>query len=275
MFEMETEHDGRKLSIIGPYTLGADDLSILLAVLSMSGISGCGVGKRIRSDIAESQRVDIVDGLESEGEVVKAEHIRIRTTLYAICREAGIPKNGEAYERVKASLLRMRGVYYNDFGPVGANSKRFWASGKQNLLTLRGEEEPGEFVIVINARFAAVMLGAPYSRVDLDEARSLGEMARLLHLRLSVIVKQGCKQEVGTDLLCERIYGSEAKSGREGLDRRKYVREGMAELDALPGWSVTEDRDKLKVFIERAPPAEAAEQKPAETLPESVPPDSE
>ena len=249
MFEVETVHGGRRLSVIGPYTLGADDLSILLAVLALSGLAG----KKIQVGIAESQRVDIVDGLESEGDVVRLDHIRTTTTLYAICREAGVSPGGDAYERVKASLLRMRGVDDNDFGPVGYNSKRFWATGKQNFLTVRGEEEPGEFVVVINARFAAVMLGAPYSRVDLDEARSLGEMARLLHLRLSVMVRQGCKLEIGTDLLCEKIYGSAGKSGREKLDRRKHVREGMKDLNALPGWTVTEDRRRLKVHIQRVP----------------------
>lgn len=62
--------------------------------------------------------------------------------------------------------MRMRAVHYNDLGPVGSNSRRLSATGKQNLITIRAREDTGEIVVVINARFAAVMLGPPFGRVD-------------------------------------------------------------------------------------------------------------
>lgn len=63
MFEVDTVHDGRKLRVAGAYTLRADDLAILLAVLALAGLAG----KKIEVGVAESMRIDIVDGLESTG----------------------------------------------------------------------------------------------------------------------------------------------------------------------------------------------------------------
>lgn len=253
-FEADTEHGGRRLKVLGPFVLGADDLSVLLAVLGLAGL----LGLQIEATDSETAMVEIRDGLESEGEAAQAAHIRIRTSLHAICREAGIEKNGRAYDRVEASLSRMRGIYYNDYGPIGANSRRIHASSKQNLLHFRTSEADGEFVVVVNARFAAVLLGNHFVRVNLNESRNLCEMARLLHLRLSVIVREGRSWSVGIDRLCQTLYGSEAKTQRERLDRRAEVREGLAELGAVPGWTITDNRRRQLVIVERTKPSARA-----------------
>jgi hypothetical protein len=249
-FEADVVHGGHKLKVLGLYVLGADDLSVLLAVLALAGLFGL----KIDASDSDMAMLEIRDGLESRGDVVEATHMRVRTSLYAICREAGIEKNGNAYGRIQASLERMRGIYYNDYGPVTANSRRVMASSKQNLLTFRMNEAEGEVVVVVNARFAAVLLGNHFVRVNLNESRSLGEMARLLHLRLSVVVREGRSWCVGIDRLCETIYGSEANSQRELRDRRTEVREGLAELSKVPGWTISENRRRQIVTVERAVP---------------------
>lgn len=247
MFEMDTVHGGRKLRVVGAYTLGADDLSVLLAVMALAGL----LGKTIEAAASETSRVDIVDGLESEGEVVEATHMRVRTTLYTLCHEAGLSVTGDAYDRISESLRRLRAVHYDDLGPVGGNSRRLRAGGKQNLLSAKAEEGTGEILVVINARFAAVLLGAQFIRVDLVESRHLGEMARLLHLRLSAMVRQGRGLTVPTDQLCEWVYGAPSTSDRERRRRREEVRQGMTELGAVAGWSVTENRRRMLVDVAR------------------------
>ncbi len=253
-FEVNTVHDGRHLRIIGATLLGADDLSVLLAVLALSGPDG----KRIDLDESAVARVEIRDGLESEGDVEQEKHVRLRTTLHAICREAGIAVNKEAYGRVTESLRRMRGVYYDDLGLVGANSKKLYATGKQNLLSLRARDDVKEIVVVLNARFARVILGPRehHARIDLRESRSLGEMARLIHARLCVRARMGERHRARTDDLVEAIYGEEARSDRERRNRRIEIRAGIAELNALPGWRIEEDRAKLVVTVSRIPPGE-------------------
>ena len=247
MFEVEAVHDGRRLRVVGPYTLGADDLSVLLAVLALAGL----LGKVIEAAASEASRVAIVDGLESRGEVVDAVHIRVRTTLYAVCREAGVSVNGGSYERVSECLWRMAAMSYADLGPVEANARRMRMSGSQRLLSAATDEATGEVTVVVNARFAGVLLGPPYGRIDLTEARSLGEMARLLHLRLSVMIRRGRALTVTTDQLGEWVYGGPSASGREARRRREEVRHGMEELGRLPGWELSENRRRLMVSVSR------------------------
>ncbi len=247
MFEVETIHDGRKLRVAGAYTLGADDLSVLLAVLALAGL----LGRPIEAAASEASRVAIIDGLESKGEVVEAKHVRLRTTLYALCHEAGVPTNGDTYERVTNSLWRMGMIGYADLGPVGSNSRSLRLSGSQRLLSASAHDATGEVTVVVNARFAAVLLGAHFVRVDLSESRDLGEMARLLHLRLSVMVRQGKALTVPTDQLCEWVYGSPATSDRERRRRREEVRHGIVELGAVDGWNLTENRRRMMVDVTR------------------------
>ncbi len=255
MFELDMVHDGRKLRVVGAYTLGADDLRTLLAILALAGL----MGMKVEAALSESARVDIRDGLESSGDVLDAIHIRTTTTLYAICREAGISPGGDSYGRVIESLRRIRAVHYDDLGPVGANHRRLNASGKQNLLVARAREDTGEIVVVLNARFAGVLLGEQFVRVNLAEARDLGEMARLLHLRLSVMVRVHHSMTVGTDQLAAWVYGSDARTTREAQDRRKELRQGMAELGQLAGWAVSENRRRLLVAITRSTATKPAE----------------
>lgn len=248
MFEVETVHGGRKLRVVGPYTLGADDLSVLLGVLALAGL----LGKTIEASASEASRVAIVDGLESKGEVVEALHVNVRTTLYALCHEAGLATNGDTYARVSEALWRMAAMSYADLGPVGRNARSMRVSGSQRLLSARTDEATGEVVVVVNARFAAVLLGAQFIRVDLGESRNLGEMARLLHLRLSVMVRQGKALTVTTDQLCAWVYGGPSTSDREGRRRREEVRQGMTELGTVGGWSVVENRRRMLVDVKRA-----------------------
>lgn len=263
MFEVDVVHDGRKLRVAGPYTLGADDLSVLLAVLALAGL----LGKTIEASASEASRVAIVDGLESKGEVVEAVHIRTRTTLYAICREAGLSVNGDAYGRVSESLWRMAAMSYADFGAVNANARRMRASGSQRLLSASMEEGSGEVSIVINARFAAVVLGAHFVRVDLAESRDLGEMARLLHLRLSVMVRPGNSLMVTTDQLGEWLYGVPPASSTQRTERRKEVRPALAELGAVSGWEVVENRRRLMVAVTRLPKTQTEQRVKAKSGP--------
>lgn len=245
MFEIDTVHDGRKLRVVGAYTLGADDLSVLLAVLGLAGLDG----KAIQAKNSKAARAEILDGLESEGDVVEAIHMRLKTTLYSLCREAGIPVNGAAYNRVSESLRRIRAVHYDDMGPVGGNHSRLYSSGKQNLLSAaRAREDTGEIEVVINARFASFVLGEQWGNMDLRESRKLGEMARILHQRLSVMLRPGNSMRVGIDRMVSWVYGDEKGIMR---NQRREVREGIKEITQLPGWNIEENQKRTIVTFSR------------------------
>lgn len=249
MFEVDTVHDGRKLRVVGAYTLGADDLSVLLAVLGLVGLEG----KSIMAKHSQAARVDIVDGLESEGEVINSLHMRLRTTLYALCREAGIRASGDAYGRVSESLRRLRAVHYDDMGPVGSNSRRLYASGKQNLLAVTTREDTKEVEVVINARFASFVLGDQWGNVDLRESRRLGETARILHQRLSVMLRSGSTMRISIDRMVEWAYGDEKMTASTLRDRRHEIRRSLREeINILKGWSISEPKNGSVVTITRS-----------------------
>lgn len=247
MVEIDTVFDHRKLRIVSAYTLGADDLSVLLAVCGMAGL----LGKKVEAAHSEAHRIAIVDGLESEGEVVQAEHVRVRTTLYSLVREAGLTNAGDGYRRITDSLVRLRGVYYVDFGGEGDNARRLRAGGKQNLVGTDVDDGTGEIRIVVNARFASAVLGGQFVRIDLDETRSLGEQGRILHARLSVAIRVGAYLRLPVDRLAEWLYGGAPKSNQQMRDRRRYVREGLAEVGTLEGWAVEEEAKRKLVVVGR------------------------
>ena len=245
--QVDTVFDGRKLRIVSAFTLGADDLSVLLAVCGLAGM----LGKKLEATHSEAHRVAIVDGLESEGEVVQADHIRLRTTLHALVREAGLVHGGDAYQRVTDSLLRLCGVYYADLGAEGENARRIRSGGKQNLVGTSADEATGEIRVVLNARFAGSILGGQFVRIDLGETRSLGEQARILHARLSVAVRVGSHLRLPVDRLAEWLYGGAPRSNQQLRDRRRYIREGLAEIGILSGWAVAEEARRKLVEVGR------------------------
>lgn len=249
MFEVEAEYDGRRLRVVGPYTLGPDDLAVLLGVLALGGL----MGKAIEAAKSEASRVAIVDGLRSEGEVVHETHVRIRTTIGALCREAGLERNKQAYERITESLWRMAAMSYADLGPVGANSRRFYAAGSQRLLSFSTKEVEGEATIVLNARFAAVVLGRTFfGRVDLDESRSLSEVARMLHMRLSLTVRQqGGSLTIPLDDLVTWVYGDQVPPDAQQRKRRHFVKTALSDIDQLPGWSALIQEHRSMSVIQR------------------------
>ncbi|MDT7953056.1 MAG: replication protein C, IncQ-type [Acetobacteraceae bacterium] len=248
MVEVDTLFDGRKLRVVSPYTLGADDLSVMLAACGMAGL----LGKALSASRSEAHRIAIVDGLESEGEVVEATHVRVRTSLYALVREAGLTNAGDAYRRVTESLMRLRGVYYADLGGEGDNARRLRAGGKQNLLGTDVDEGTGEIRIVLNARFAAAILGGHHIRIDLDETRQLSEQGRILHARLSVAIRVGAHLRVPVDRLAEWIYGGPPRSNQQTRDRRRYIREALAEIGGLADWAVAEEPRRKLVEVGRS-----------------------
>lgn len=247
--DLTTTHGGVVLRAGGP-VLGADDLSVLLAVCALAGLDG----RRLEAVHSAAHRTAIVDGLETEGDAMaEAEHIRLRTTVYAAVREAGLAHGGDAYRRVTESLWRLRGGHYAHLGRDGANARRMRSGARQNLLGFEADDEEGELRVVLNARFAsAILCGGQHSRIDLVEHRRLSEAGRLLHLTLSVQVRPGGYWPVALDGLADRLYGEPPTSDRQRRDRRAVLRGALAEIAGLPGWSADEDRRAI-VTVRRAP----------------------
>jgi hypothetical protein len=117
---------------------------------------------------------------------------------------------------------------------------------------VRPEQATGKAVIVLNARFTAALLGGQFIRIELDEFRSLKERGRLLHMRLSVMIRQGKSLQIPIDDLAEKVYGEPPRDGRQKVDRRKYIRSALKDIDNLSGWECMETSKPRRMWrIER------------------------
>jgi hypothetical protein len=147
----------------------------------------------------------------------------------------------------------MAAMSYADLGPVGANSRTFYASGSQRLLSFTTKEVEGEATIVLNARFAAVVLGRTFfGRVDLKESRSLSEVGRILHMRLSMTVRQdGGSLTIPLDDLVTWVYGEEPVADVQQRKRRGLIRSAIKAINEFPGWTAEVQERRAMVVVER------------------------
>lgn len=231
--------DGGGLFLSSPVALRADDLRILLALLALAAIQNPS-----RAGDTDENRRDAVDGPVAIGNSWEVEDPTVVVTRSRLCSEAGLQVGGGAVRRVRAALDRIGAVTYSDRSATGPIHRLPPGDRRERrLLWVSDEEQPGNLVVTLNARFTPANSTSPYIRINLDESRHLGEMARLLHLRLCLIVREGQTRKVGTDHLCDLIYGGAPETGRQRSRRREEIRKGMAELEeALPSWTVTEHR---------------------------------
>lgn len=229
----------RNLLVSSPSILGADDLRFLLALLALAAIQK----RKINATDSDECHRDLIQGLATGGWYATSEYLKVEISRSGLCREADLKVSGAAYHRMNASLERLAAVICHDGGPVDESGRSSKARGcGERLLCLRRDERFGRMAVILNSRLSSAITEGGYVRIDLNESRSLGEMARLLHLRWCSIVREGETIKVGTDRLCDMIYGSEPESSAQRSRRKEEIRRGMSFLARLPGWSVIEHR---------------------------------
>lgn len=227
--ESTTTFDGRLIEVVSAFTLAADDLMILLAATALAGFQG--------------ERADEQMASEKASEPL----IRITTTWYALLREAGMSDGKHAYDNVKRSLKRLRGVYYTDCGRVGGNSDEATSELRQSLLGYSVVRGTGELSLTLNSRFTHVLLGAQFSRIDMTHMRALsGETARILYARLSTWVRQGHSRIIGIAKLLEWVHGP-VNHTKSAEMRRSRIRAALRQIDERTTWDVALDKDPVRI----------------------------
>ena len=231
--EFEFQFGGRRLKVVTPYKLGADDLLVLLTICALGGLE-----RKKQNTSSPANRIAIVDGLESEGEVVECDHLRIRTRISEIIREAGLIDTGGAHKRASSCLERLAAVTYADLGSVSNNTNSVRMGGKQRLLWWETKPNTGELIVILNARFTNAILGGQFSRIDLNDARKLGESSLILLTRLSSYIRENTTWSVSEDRLAEWLYGDLTSSieKTQRNERRKKVRKSLKGLEQQTRW---------------------------------------
>jgi hypothetical protein len=275
---------GRWWRINAGWTLGGDDLLVLLAICAF----GCVIKARVDATQSESHRVALEDLLECKGRVINANHVLVEVTRYALLLAVGMADGGENYQFLKDSLKRLRTVHYTDHGAIDANTEEEKSGSDENLLGYKTNASTGEIQILLNARFAAAILGGeaskdkiwggPRVKINLDESRAISHTARILHTRLSV-ASRSLKRDtdkgpfrIRLDTLAKWLYGDDEPPMKDvapkGTDpkiiarltkkrlakqrryRREVVREVLIEINGQPSWQISEtpDRDMAIVY---------------------------
>jgi len=237
--QMEGEFAGEHIEVISAFSLGADDLSILLAILTLAGQRTR--GRVIRPAEKEEHRPMILD-LDPRGAAVDAEHITVEVTSYELIETAGMTVSGAEYARINTILKRLRGVFY--VREVMQGNKRVAFSSAQETLLYYQHTEDGLIKVTLSERLSRALLRTPFDMLWMPDYRALqGAVARILLTRLAVLVRGGSTVQYRLDSLIPVVYGEDLDSltSMQVRDRRRSLREALKEVAALPSWRIEQD----------------------------------
>lgn len=211
----------------------------------------------------------------------------IRTTRYELISATPWKShNGDSYRKVMRELDALTSIKYVYVGVEGGNGHER-AAGHQTLLSYHwrssagAEQRPGpldfdEITIALNLRLSASIIadGSTATYVDMNAYRSLKPAARSLLPRLSAHVAPGSERKLLENTLVGYAFvrdthqaptspGKRGSTERQRLDRQrarteksrhfKVVREAMAEISTIEGWSCRRDEGNAAWFVSRAP----------------------
>lgn len=248
---IEEIDDGRGgLLIQAQYTLGPEELLLLLAVLALAGMvlhNGDryeAVRSRARTKLPRRTiRIRRAPNGDVEGEL----------SLNCLVAEMGLSETSKNRLRAMVSLARLAGVTCLDLGGPGRH--RDLSTGPR-LLTFRYTPNPEtkrrelEFSLSSRLTEAVIQKSARDGdavRVAMGEARQLSDGARILHTHLSAVVTQAHEGTViALSDIAAWIYGPNPTS-----THRKRAKEAAAAIRTLDHWAVEDAKHPARG---KAPP---------------------
>ena len=249
--EWTTFYENETIKVVSPYRLGADDLGLLLALISFGG----------QRTVAKMLSRKTTCGTDSRSRLISVParrssmpHIRIRTTINDVLLAVRLPRKSNIYEQAKEKLQRLSAVKCFREGVVG-NRRVSMSTGEENLLGYNLTED-GNLTVTISERLTQAILGKHFIRVDIPSYQRLrGDTARILLVRLCAIIREGGTGKRALNDLAHLVYGE--PSGKapwtesQVKERRRMVREALKEIEErLEGWKVAVD-DKDRFCITR------------------------
>lgn len=175
----------------------------------------------------------------------QAETLCFKTTWHELARRAGYAHGGSRQRQTQEQLRRLCEC------TIWERSKG--AEFQSYLVAMvRGDDE--NVHVALNVRLAEAISGARYMPVSLGERLQLkSNVAQALHAFFSVWLRSDERQRIGVDKLAARLWQrGKGQASPEGTVRRQRntVRQGLREMSALPGWTIT-DMDQSIITVER------------------------
>lgn len=182
------------------------------------------------------------------------DRIVISTTAYALLEASGLAITGPNYKslpEVLEDLFQIRYVYRGGSEERGGGTELF------NFEVEAG----GRLRIWLSERLSrifytdAVPQIARFVSIDMAErSRLKGEMARLLHRYLSVVVWQGEKaRPFYPDTLLAQVYRDPPEDRKAKFRRREGLCKALEQIAALDGWEIEMDsgRNDARFLVTR------------------------
>jgi hypothetical protein len=218
------------------------------------GLALCGT--RGFSLVPEPERpgdADLRSLLDPHGTYTGAKTLYFEFGLREFLREIGLDEGGKSRQALKDSLLRIHNIslYVDQNGLFQPLPCRFWS--------FKIAENTNRFSLAIHPLLAQTILGGQHTRLEMNEIRAIkGASTTILHLRLCGIINPGKTHDFTLDTLCEYIWPN--KTEKTGTIRKRHfqIKQTIAELSTLPGWTLTEYAKNRYRISRPKPPKETA-----------------
>ena len=234
-------HDGVEVQFRAAGQCDATDWRHFLAVAALSGLEG----ERFNASSNTQPLATLWERFLSEGTASERDGLRLRTTAYAILREAGFTDTGPNRKRLTETLMRLSTV------------RQFLRKGNRvlssaNLLSFAHDEDSGELSIGLSPQMARTILGESkqHVRISLSDVRALEHPAAvILHGVLSARLRPGDRRPAiyGLDTLATAAYGP-SDNATTSRTRRSRIRKALDDLNRLPQWRVMEEGNRVCIW---------------------------
>ena len=144
----QQNHDGMTIEFRAAGQMDATDWRHFLAIAALAGLDG----DRFNGESDVPPLPTLWDRFLNEGVALRKDGLRLRTTAYAILREAGLADFGQNRKRLTTTLHRL------------AMIRQFLRKGNRamsgaNLLSFAHDEDSGELSIGLSPQMARTILG--------------------------------------------------------------------------------------------------------------------
>ena len=249
---LEHEHDGIRVQYRAAAQCDHVDWRTFLAIAALSGIDG----ERFNARDDVPPLPTLWDRFLTQGIAQTKDALRLRTTSYAVLKEAGLTDTGPNRKRLTETLIRLSSVRQFLFkgGRVVSGS---------NLLSFAHDEDSGELAIALSPQMARTILGESkqFIRVSLEDVRKLKDSAAvILHGVLSARLRPRDSRPASyhVDTLTDLAFGP-TKNAATRRKRRGRIKEALADLNRLPQWQTLYDDERHVAVIWRGDPNRRAQ----------------
>lgn len=234
-------HDGIEVQFRAAGQMDATDWRHFLAIAALSGMDA----NRLNKESDTPPMPTLWDRFVTEGIALRKDGLHLKTTAYALLREAGLTDTGSNRKRLSESLVRLSMV------------RQFLRKGTKimsgaNLISFAHDEDSGELSIGLSPQMARTILGESkqHVRINLEDVRALKDSAAvILHAVLSARLRPGDRRPAVyyIDTLALAAFGPTDNASTK-RNRRPKIKEALAALGTLPQWRVHVTDDKACIW---------------------------